>query len=97
MIEIRDIVPKLPPIKPIKAVFNADIVPGESIRLFGENNERPFDITFKLGDLAIYSMISTGPIVTISENTVAIHRQGWKKYKRLSLYTFSLYNYKFVK
>jgi hypothetical protein len=63
-----------------QGVFNADILPGHSIRIFGVmtnhvNGPQNFDKVFKLGDQAEYdsfNLIYTGKIVRIGPKTVTI-------------------------
>jgi hypothetical protein len=81
-------------------VYNADIEPGRSIRLHGIHQKKPFDVTFKLGDIAEYDSYNlhyTGKIVQIAANTVTIERgsTGERANKRLSLYEFCWRNYDF--
>lgn len=60
--------------------YHADVMPKHSIRLFGfeHNSVKPhaYDITFKIGDVAVYggyNLTYTGTIVSIGEKTVKIH------------------------
>lgn len=59
--------------------WNVDVLPKKSIRLHGieTNTSKPyvFDITFKIGDVAVYggyNLTYTGTIVSIGEKTVKI-------------------------
>lgn len=59
--------------------YNADIIPGQSIRIYGNENgfnqPRPFDLTFKVGDPAIvgsYNLIYTRLIKSITKKTVTV-------------------------
>lgn len=61
-------------------VFNVEIEPKKSIRLYGTFNNltagpRQYDITFRIGDVAEYDSYNlkyTGRIVSIGEKTVTI-------------------------
>jgi hypothetical protein len=80
-------------------VYNADIEPGESIRLHGIHQKKPFDVTFKVGDIAEYDSYNlhyTGQIVKITQNTITINasRTGDRN-KRLTMYEFCWRNYDF--
>ncbi len=79
---------------------HADVVKGESIRLFGTHancydGPRAFDITFKVGDSAEYDSYNLhyiGTITSITPKTVTI--VGSRKC-RLSLRDFSWRNWNF--
>lgn len=89
--------------------FNADVTPKQSIRIYGDggpsglNDERrPFDKTFKIGDWAVYDSYNfsyTGKITAIGEKTVTIQPYPDSKQKhaqrRLSLYEFSWRNWNY--
>lgn len=76
---------------------NADVTPGESIRIFGctEYGES-YDKTFEIGDYAIYgsyNLTYTGPITAIGPKTVTIDASDTgERPKRIPLYTFSWRN-----
>lgn len=84
--------------------LNAEIVKGKTIRLFGtyrscfsRGDEKTFDRTFKIGDLAEYDSYNFsyhGTIVAIGEKTVSIRAYDNDKHvKRLDLYTFTWRNW----
>lgn len=78
---------------------NATIVVGKSIRLHGarwagQECERKHDITFNVGDQAVYdsyNLTYVGEIVAIGPKTVTIVNQFGEK-KRLSIYEFNWRN-----
>lgn len=76
---------------------NADIKKGEWIRLYGIEQGRAYDITFKIGDTCIYgsyNLYYTGKIVSIGEKTITIDPgEGYSKKHQLDLYTFNWRNY----
>lgn len=80
----------------------ADIVPGKSIRLYGTeanrvNGPQTYDITFKLGDGAVYGGYNfryTGKITAIGPKTVTITDCS-KRVHRLDLYSFSFWNWNY--
>ena len=78
---------------------NAEVIPGESIRLFGSDYGKPYDILFKIGDVAVYgsyNLIYTGKIIAISPKTVTIDKgRHYKSAKRLKIYDFSWRNKNF--
>lgn len=78
-------------------IYNLDVEPRVSVRLYGENPNRvryirqpdgkcvaehyaqPFDLTFKIGDHAVYgsyNLTYTGKIVAIGEKTITINASG---------------------
>ena len=81
---------------------HAEVVPGESIRLFGVDTNRvngpvEYDITFHVGDYAIYegyNLTYTGPIVKIAANTVSIdaNSTGRARLKRFTIAEFNRAN-----
>lgn len=81
----------------------ACILPGESIRLFGLNHNHadgpmPFDLTFKVGDEAVYgsyNYIYTGKIIAIGANSVTIRNAEENRNVRLDICTFSRRNHTF--
>lgn len=86
------------------ATYYADIVPGVSIRIFGEysnhvDGPRSFDKTFRIGDPAEYGSYNlkyNGRIVAIGAKTVAIkHYAHTADVSRLDLYTFAWRNWDF--
>jgi hypothetical protein len=98
-------------------VYNVDIEPRQSIRLYGayknhceySNNPdgthtridqpKPFDITFKIGDVAEYDSYNLkylGKIVAIGEKTITIDPgYNWEGKKRLDLWHFAWRNWDF--
>lgn len=81
----------------IYAGQNADIVPGVSIRLFGEDPNytelKPHDITFKVGGTCVvgsYNFIYTGKILAITAKTVTVSDDG--KARRMALHEFNRRN-----
>jgi hypothetical protein len=98
MIEYRNIMAKGKTSQPFNGtVYNADIVLGKSIRLFGTHQHTPFDVSFELGGTAeydSYNLSYSGPIVKISANTITIDQKSTGRgNKRLSLYEFCWRNY----
>lgn len=86
--------------------WNADIEPKKSIRIwgiygYGQNviNGRAFDLTFNIGDVAVYgsfNLIYTGTITAITANTVTVkERYSDTKVHRFSLYEFIWKNWDF--
>jgi hypothetical protein len=79
------------------SVFNADVVPGVSIRIHGTNfSGQPFDLTFRMGDSAIYgsfNLVYTGEIVGITAKQVKINPGHRESCKVFDLYGFVLKNY----
>lgn len=78
---------------------HADIVPGESIRLFGLDDNRyepkPHDITFKVGDPCItgsYNLIYMGKILKITAKTVTVQDNCETRSKRLDIAEFNRRN-----
>ena len=100
-------------------IYNADVEPRQSIRLYGECQDRcryikqvdangvttyhqesyaqPFDLTFRVGDRAVYgsyNLTYTGKIVAIGPKTVTIDAHGTgERQHRLSLYDFAWRNW----
>ena len=79
--------------------FYAEIEPNKSITIFGFSSRREdgaaFKQTFKVGDKAVYgsyNLIYTGKIIAIGKGTVTIHKEGYSKASRLSLYEFCARN-----
>lgn len=77
--------------------YHADVIPKKSIRLHGfeHNHTTPhaYDITFKVGDTAVYggyNLTYTGTIVSIGEKTVRIEDCG--RVKALRFDDFSFWN-----
>jgi hypothetical protein len=99
-----------PRIAPLSG-HHAEIVPGVSIRLYGEdwrvmyeNGVRcdrlvPYDVTFKVGDEAehgSYNLRYTGKIVGIGVKTVTIDASDiGHTTRRLTIHEFDRRNYKF--
>lgn len=78
-------------------VYNAEIDPGISIRLYGSHKHFPFNMSFKIGDKAeydLYHMHYIGEIVNITPKTVIIKGVDGKKH-RLTTYEFAMRNYNF--
>jgi hypothetical protein len=78
---------------------HADIEPKKWIRLYGHesNHVTPhdYDITFKVGDVAVYggfNLTYTGTIVGIDEKTVRIREAHDKQMHTLDIATFSNWN-----
>jgi hypothetical protein len=86
-------------------IYNAEINKNELIRLYGtyKNAMKPinFDITFKIGDSAIYDSYNfsyVGKIIAIGEKTVTIDENPGMNYsrnRRLDLYEFCWRNWDF--
>lgn len=86
----------------------AEIEPGVSIRLIGEEHNlvkgsRPFDKTFKIGDWAEYDSYNLrydGKITAITPKTVTINAypdSNNERNHRMSIYEFSYRNWNFDK
>lgn len=72
---------------------NAEIKPGESIRIWGNMwNRHPYEQTFKVGDVAVYgsyNLIYTGVIVSIGAKTVTVkHYESSDEVTQMDLNTF---------
>lgn len=86
-----------------RTFYNADIEPGKSIRLYGDDCgtrsvPTPFDKTFKIGDwaeYASYNLTYIGQIVAIGEKTVTIRHEHGEAKSRLSLDRFAWRNWDF--
>lgn len=88
----------------IRTGHHVEVQPGEYIRLFGhheiydkDNNvvEKDYDITFRVGDEAVYdeyNLIYTGKIVSITAKNVTVKDDQLMDKKRLNFYMFSSYN-----
>jgi hypothetical protein len=78
---------------------NAEIVPGESIRIWGDYCAKSYEQNFKIGDEAEYNSYNlryTGEIVGIGAKTVTIkHYPGSDEVTQLDLETFCWRNYAF--
>jgi len=84
----------------VKVGQHADVTPGKSVRLHGVNTNKwepkPHDITFKVGDRAVYgsyNLTYTGTITSIAAKTVTVtedYSNGRKH--RMSLFDFNFYN-----
>ena len=78
--------------------YNAEIIPGQSIRIFGEikrydGANTKFDRTFKMGEQAeydSYNLIYTGEIIAIAGKTVTIqhYTSSHSRKSRMSLHDF---------
>jgi hypothetical protein len=107
MIQVRNITAKalvrqgqtITPRVDATTIYNADIEPGKSIRLFGTKYGKAFDTTFNIGDVASYdsyNLIYLGLITKITANTVTIcERDRDSRAHRLGLYEFCWRNYDF--
>lgn len=76
----------------------ADVIRGESIRLYGKMFGKPFSIKFNVGDVAIYdsyNLIYLGTIIQITEKCVTIKPRYSNRVKRLKLAVFASKNYDF--
>jgi len=78
---------------------HADVTPGKSIRLHGLDTNRvkptPHDITFKVGDRAVYgsyNLVYTGTITSIGAKTVTVTEDNGCKVHRMSVYDFNFRN-----
>lgn len=70
--------------------FKAEIVPGVSVRIFGTDYKGRFDLTFKLGDVAVYdsfNMVYTAKIKSIGPKTITVGS------RRLDICTFAQKNH----
>jgi hypothetical protein len=84
-------------------LYDVEIEKGKSIRLTGiascYREERPFDITFKIGDTAeydSYNLTYVGKIISITEKTVTIeHGRYQVERSRLTLAEFAWRNFNF--
>ena len=86
-------------------VYSAEIIPGQSIRLYGLfhnvwGGPRPYDITFGIGDRAeydSYNLTYVGTIVSIGAKTVTIQHgtRHQPERSRLSLEQFASRNWNF--
>lgn len=82
--------------------WQAEIVKNYSVRIVGNYsnhaNNPAFDLTFKVGDTAVYdsyNLTYTGQIVQIAEKYIAIKADHRTKTTRLNLYDFISYNWDF--
>lgn len=82
--------------------LNAEIVPGTSIRIYGDSGRGAegaasrFDLVFSVGDRAVlgqYNMIYVGTITAIGAKTVTIKQHD--ETKRLDLFNFVHHNWDF--
>jgi hypothetical protein len=105
MIELRNAVPKATiwnkchgttPTN-TQGTYNADILPGHSIRIFGTmtnhvRGPQEFDQVFKIGDAAVYgsfNLIYTGKITAIGPKTVTVkHYEHSSEVTMLQVYGF---------
>ncbi len=87
-----------------QGTYNADIMPGHSIRIFGVmtnhvGGPREFDRVFKIGDEAVYgsyNLIYTGRIVKIGPKTVTIkHYEHTSDVTQLQTFCFVDKNWNF--
>jgi hypothetical protein len=77
-------------------VYHADVLPGDSIRIFGADYGKTFDLSFRLGEQAVYYTYNTdslGKIVKITPNTVTIAEGN--RVHRLTVYGFISKNHDF--
>jgi hypothetical protein len=86
-----------------RLAYDIDVERGQSIRIrstedeYINGNVRPVthDVTFKIGDLAIYDCYNfdyTGHIVSITEKTVTILKEHSSRKARMELVDFAFYN-----
>lgn len=82
---------------PVAEGQHADVVPGSSVRLYGEDPNRcrwdaerrqsvqytrHYDLTFRVGDRAVYgsyNLVYTGTITAIGKQTVTITEDGYER------------------
>lgn len=86
-------------------LFNADVVPKTSIRIYGHKSNgfsapvKIFDKTFRIGDVAkhgCYNLTYTGKIVAITPKTVVVERSDIGRCnRRFSIEDFIIQNYNF--
>lgn len=70
--------------------FKAEIIPGVSVRIFGTDYKGAFDLTFKIGDVAVYdsfNMVYTAKIESIGPKTIKVGG------RRLDICTFAQRNH----
>jgi hypothetical protein len=83
---------------------NAEIIPGQSITLYGEQDGKAYSKTFKIGDIAeydsynlSYNLSYLGKIVSITAKTVTIQPSFQARRpeptRRLKVSTFEWRNY----
>ena len=83
--------------------FNADILPGHSIRIFGTmtnhvNGPQHFDRVFKIGDRAVYDSYNlkyVGTIKEIGSKTITIKHSVHSAAAQLQHYVFASRNWNF--
>ena len=78
--------------------YNADVVPGARIRLWGTHQRTPFNNTFEIGDYATYYSFNYqfyGKITKITANSVTIQEKHCDKNHRLNMYEFAWRNCEF--
>lgn len=83
--------------------FQAEVIPGQSVRIFGTQynriNPKAFDLTFKIGDLAEYdsfNLIYVGTITKIGPKTVTITETGYDaRSHQLDICSFARKNWDF--
>jgi len=76
---------------------HAEIIPGASIRLYGERYGNAYERTFKIGDEAeydSYNLSYTGSIVSIGAKRVVIQDKHGER-KSLDIHQFNWRNYDF--
>jgi len=78
---------------------HADVTPGKCIRLHGLDTNRwepaPHDLTFKVGDRAIYgsyNLIYTGTITSITAKTVTVTEDHGGRRHRMTITDFAYRN-----
>lgn len=78
--------------------FNADVIKGKQVRIWGKYHNTTFDLTFKMGDTVTYdsyNLIYLGKIEGITDKTITIRPNRSEKTKRLPLYWFIWRNHNF--
>lgn len=83
--------------------FQAEIIPGQSVRIFGTQynriNPKAFDLTFEIGALAEYdsfNLIYVGTITKIGPKTVTITETGYDgRSHQLDICSFARKNWDF--
>lgn len=84
----------------IEKGYQAEVIPGASVRIFGVDHNgfkpRSFDLTFKVGDVAVYDSFNfafTGSITKIGPKTVTI--KGTTATRQLDLCSFMQKNWNY--
>jgi hypothetical protein len=82
-------------------VFNADVIPGASIRIYGTqtnhiNGPQTFDRTFNVGDVVEYDSFNLsymGPVLAVGAKTIMVKCGIYKKARRMTLAQFCSRNW----